>query len=74
MARKFRYYMKLFDGRLVYGVGESIKEAAAAAGVIPNEIKRCMPVEALQTEAELEASRQRIARMLEKKQEEANDE
>jgi hypothetical protein len=68
VGRRFRYYLKLYDGRMVYGEGESWEEAAKEARVKLADVKRCMPVEALKTPEEIQASRERVARMLQKKE------
>jgi len=58
-ARKYRYYLKLHNGQLLYGEGRDAAEATRDAGVTLAEVKRHMPVEALLTPEEIAA---RIAR------------
>ena len=59
--RRFEYYLKLKDGRLLHAQGTSAEEAARAAGVKLAEVKRHMPVRALLTQAEIEARAKRFA-------------
>lgn len=40
----FRYGLKLFDGKYLYGEGESWQLAACAAGVKASSVKRFMPI------------------------------
>jgi hypothetical protein len=61
--RRFVYYLKMQDGRLLHAEGESVEEAARAAGVKLADVKRHMPVRAIPTEAEREATARRIAEM-----------
>lgn len=67
IQRKFTYYLKLHNGRLVYSDGVDWQNAAREAGIAPAEVKRHMPTAALRTQEEIERARQRIVKMLEKK-------
>lgn len=69
IQRLFTYYLKLHSGRLVHSNGTDWKDAARAAGILPEAVKRHMPIAALRTPEELEAARLRIARMKEKRKE-----
>ena len=60
-ARKFRYYLKLHSGKLIYGEGRDAAEAARDAGTTLEKVKRHMPVEALLTPAEIAARTARFA-------------
>jgi len=62
-ARKYCYYLKLWDGRLLHAEGCSAEDAARAAGVKLAEVKRHMPVRALLTPAEIEARAKRFAEL-----------
>jgi hypothetical protein len=66
--RKFEYYLKLKDGRLLHAQGTSVEEAARAAGVSMAGVKRHMPVRALLTPAEIEARAKRFAALRAKDQ------
>lgn len=68
MKRKFVYYLKLLDGRLLHAEGADPAEAARAAGVKLAEVKRHMPVDVVLTEEEIAARAQRF-KMLRKKAE-----
>jgi hypothetical protein len=59
--RRFEYYLKLKDGRLLHVEGTSAEDAARAAGVKLADVKRHMPVRALLTQAEIEARAKRFA-------------
>lgn len=64
--REFEYLLKLQDGRRVYAIGTGWQEAARAAGVAVEAVKRAMPVRRIATEAERELAQYRIQKMLEK--------
>ena len=51
-ARKFRYYLKLFDGRLLYGDGTDVAEACRSARVRLAQVRRHMPIKAILTDEE----------------------
>lgn len=68
--RKFLYYLKMRDGRLLHAEGESAEDAARAAGVEIAQVKRHMPVEALLTDEEIQKRAERFE-MLRRKQKEA---
>lgn len=69
MERRFKYMLKLWDGRLEFGEGASWEEAAKGLGIKLSEVKRSMPIKAIKTEEEIEASRVRVKKMLEKMEE-----
>jgi len=71
--RKFVYYLKLWDGQLLHAEGCSVEEAAQAAGVSMEEVKRHMPVRALLTQAELDARSKRFAALRAKGQSSQED-
>lgn len=65
--RVFKYYIKCWDGRLLYAEGSTIEEAAKVAGVTMYDIKRHMPVAAIPTEEE-KAERAKKFQALKEKQ------
>jgi len=67
MTRQFKYYLKCYDGRLLYAEGPSIQDAAKAAGVELSEIKRHMPVKSILTEAEKAEQAKKFKALKEKK-------
>lgn len=56
-ARKFRYYLKLFDGRLLYGDGTDVAEACRRAHVKLENVRRHMPIKSILTDDEIKARR-----------------
>lgn len=58
--RRFLYYLKMRNGRLIHAEGESAEDAAIAAGVKLRDVKRHMPVKALLTVEELRKRAERF--------------
>jgi len=71
--RKFNYYLKCHDGRLLYAEGACIEEAVQAAGVSLNDVKRHMPVEKILTEEEKAERVKKFQALKEKKAKEDKD-
>jgi hypothetical protein len=71
--RRFNYYLKLFDGRLLHAMGVDALDAMRAARVHSSQVKRHMPIKALLTAEELAARAARFE-MLRQKEKEKHDE
>ena len=56
-ARKFRYYLKMADGRLLYAEGADVTEACRRARVKLENVRRHMPVKSILTDDEIKARR-----------------
>lgn len=68
MKRRYRYMMKLYDGRLLFAEGEEWEDAAKSLGLELSDVKRIMPVEAILTPEEKAKRDERLAKLRARKE------
>lgn len=68
-ARRYRYMLKLRDGRLLYIEATSMEDARRKLRLRPEQVKRAMPVHALPTQAETSTTQECIAKLKERLEE-----